>query len=203
MVISDSGDPVGLGAARRAHTGRRRNEQARQAILRAALDLLMATDDTPITMDALAVTASVSKQTIYRWWPTKAAVLAEAMGERARDEVPVVDTGTVLGDLTKFLVATFRSASARPIARALRTVMAEAQSEPQAAEVLRAYTADRREALTAVLARGQQRGELPADADLATMVDMAFGFVWYRMMVGHAPLDRASAVRLARSLLAR
>ena len=106
----------------------------------------MTSDDTPITMEALAITASVSKQTIYRWWPTKAAVLAEAMGDRARDEVPVVDTGTVLGDLTQFLVATFRSASARPIARALRTVMAEAQSDPQAAEVLHAYTAERREA---------------------------------------------------------
>jgi AcrR family transcriptional regulator len=188
-------------ASRRAHTGSRRNEQVRQAVLGAALDLLMGSDDTSITMDALAARASVSKQTIYRWWPTKAAVLAEAMADRARDAVPVVDSGTVLGDLTEFLIATFRNARARPVARALRTVMAEAQSDPQAAEVLHAYTAERREALRAVLIRGQQRGDLPSGADITTMVDMAFGFVWYRMMVGHAPLDRSSAVKLARSVL--
>jgi len=202
-IAPNTDGTTGPRPSRRAHTGRRRNEEARQAILGAALDLLMASDDEPITMDALAATAGVSKQTIYRWWPTKAAVLAEAMADRARDEVPVVDTGTVLGDLTEFLVATFRNARTRPVARALRTVMAEAQSDPQAAEVLDAYTAERREALRAVLMRGQLRGDLPLDADLATMVDMAFGFVWYRMMVGHAPLDRSSAVSLARSVLGR
>jgi AcrR family transcriptional regulator len=201
MGFADSSSQTSRGQTHRAHTGRRRNEEARQAILRSTVDLLMTSNDSVITMDGLAKAAGVSKQTIYRWWPNKAAVLAEAMSERARDEIPIVDTGTVLGDMTAFLIATFRSASTRPVARALQTVMAEAQTDPEAAEVLRTYTAARRKAMMTLLERGQQRGELPADAELSTLIDQAFGFVWYRMMVGHAPLSRSAAIRLAHNLL--
>jgi AcrR family transcriptional regulator len=184
----------------RPHTGRRRNEATRQAILDASLGMLLS-GDTAITMDGLAAAARVSKQTIYRWWPTKAAVLAEALTAGAKARVPAADTGTVLGDLTAFLIATFRGANDPAVAQALRLIMAEAQSDPQAAEVLHAYTAERRTELRTILDRGRERGQLSADLDLDMVIDQAFGVVWYRLLVGHAPLTRRAAVALAKTLL--
>ena len=79
--------------------------------------------------------------------------------------------------------------------------MAEAQRDPQAAEVLRTYTAERRRAMRQLLERGMARGEIGADTDLDLIVDQAFGFVWYRMMIGHAPLSRRASVALAEGLV--
>ncbi|MEV6258853.1 TetR/AcrR family transcriptional regulator C-terminal ligand-binding domain-containing protein [Nocardia sp. NPDC051929] len=165
------------------------------------MDLLMASDTTAITMEALATAAGVSKQTIYRWWPNKASVVAEALSERARARVPTVDTGSVLGDMTAFLQATFKAANSRPVARALRTLLAEAQTDSGAAEILHTYTDERRQALAALLQRGQQRGELGEDIDLPLIIDQAFGFVWYRLAVRHATLDRSAAIALSENLL--
>ncbi len=192
---------AGGARGRRPHTGRRRNEAARRAILDAALGLLTGSDGTAITIDALAAAAGVGKQTIYRWWPSKAAVLAEAMTQRAQHQVPAADTGTLAGDLTEFLTATFRNASLRPVARALRTIMAEAQSDSEAAEVLQAYTAERRRAMRQLLEHAMARGELALDTDLDLVIDQAFGFVWYRMMIGHAPLSPHTSRALAEGLV--
>src|SRR5438445_4504167 len=182
---------------RRQHTGRRRNEQARQAILAATLELL-ATGDTPkASMDAIAARAGVGKQTIYRWWPSKAAVLVEAMTERARVEVPAPDTGSLERDLEAFLIGMFRAARDPTVARVLRTLMAEAQLDEDAASVLQAYTAERRQVLFAVFRRGQARGTLAAAADIDLLIDQAFGVVWYRLLVPHAPLPSSDAANLA------
>lgn len=68
--------------------------------------------------------------------------------------------------------------------------------------VLAEFTAQRRAALPAVLERGRDRGELDPDADLDMLVDMAYGVLWYRLLVGHAPLDDDTARRLAGRLIA-
>ncbi|WP_156766937.1 TetR/AcrR family transcriptional regulator, partial [Mycobacterium sp. E796] len=67
---------------RRPHTGNRRNDAAERAILQAAAELL-ADGGGPISVDAIAERAGVGKQTIYRWWPSKSAVLLDAMIHRA------------------------------------------------------------------------------------------------------------------------
>src|SRR5579859_5456457 len=92
---------------RRPHTGRRRNEAARQAILDAALCLVTEDGYEGFAMERLARQAGVGKQTIYRWWPDKAAVLAEAIGDHAQSTIPLPDTGTLAGDLAEFFTTTF------------------------------------------------------------------------------------------------
>ena len=121
-----------LPPAGRPHTGRHRNEAARSAILNAALELLGESGSEGLTIDAIAAAAGVGKQTIYRWWPSKGAVVLEAMTERAGIEAPVPDCGSVTEDLTSSLAATFRNASKSSVSRSLRFVMAEAQHDPQA-----------------------------------------------------------------------
>jgi AcrR family transcriptional regulator len=165
------------------------------------MDLLGASETTAITMEALSAGSGVSKQTLYRWWPTKAAVIAEALSEKAREAVPSVDTGSVDEDVTAFLRATFAATASRPVTRALQTLLAEAQTDPHAAAILDAYTGERRQALTSLLKRGQRRGELRGNADLGMIVDQAFGFVWYHLAVRRRPPDSSAAAELTRNLL--
>ncbi|WP_433473100.1 TetR/AcrR family transcriptional regulator [Spirillospora sp. CA-142024] len=185
---------------RRPHTGRRRNEAARQAILDVAVDLLGRTDDTPVTIDTIAAAAGVGKQTIYRWWPSKGAVLLEALAGRAGVDVPVPDTGTLEDDLEAFLRATFLAGGHPRTVSALRYTMAEAQRDPHSREHMREFIAGRRRVLRGLLERARDRGEIGAGADLDLIVDQAYGVLWYRILTGHADLSEADAVALAAAL---
>jgi hypothetical protein len=81
-------------------------------------------------------------------------------------------------------------------------LVSAAQADEHVAEVLAGFTAQRRAALRALLERGQASGDLPADADLDLLVDVAYGVLWYRLLIGHAPLDPRAARDLAAHLLA-
>lgn len=184
----------------RPHTGRRRNDAARRAILDAAADLLARSGGAAVTTADIAAAAGVSKQTIYRWWPSKGAVLLEAMTDRARETVPDPDTGALRADLTTFVTAAFTAASAPPAAALLRAVLAEAQTDSATKELLTAFARDRRTTLHRILDRARTRGELPADADLELLTDQIYGVLWYRLAVTRTPLDAKTAARLVHSM---
>ncbi len=184
----------------RPHTGRRRNEAAREAILNSCMGLVR--DGRHLTMEAIAQAAGVGKQTLYRWWPSKGAVVAEAMNRRAHTLARVPGTGTVHEDLTTFLADTFAGAAQPANQRMLPQVVAGAQQNPYLAEAVADFTATRRKELRALLERGQQHGEIAADVDPDFLVDQAYGFLWYRLLLGHAPLDRQAASGLADNLMA-
>ncbi|WP_239338950.1 TetR/AcrR family transcriptional regulator [Frankia sp. CiP3] len=186
----------------RPHTGRRRNEQARQAVLDAVWTLLSRPDRPPLTMEGIAVAAGVGRQTIYRWWPSKGAIVLETLAERARTDVPQPDTGTLLGDLETFLSATFARGADPTAAALLRHIMAEAQQDPAVADTLHRFTSARRDVLRAILAQGRDRGELPTGADVDLGVDIAYGVYWYALLLGHVPLTSEAAHALARAVLA-
>jgi AcrR family transcriptional regulator len=184
---------------RRPHTGRRRNEAAREAILDAAFRLLSDPGTEVLTIDAIAAEAGVGRQTIYRWWPSKGAVLADALVRHAGVVVPERDTGSFTGDLTAFLSDSFAGLESGYADR-LRQIVAEAQHDEHVARVLADFTVVRRAALRALLKRGRSAGELAADADLDMLVDMAYGVLYYRLLIGHAPLDEKAARSLATEL---
>ncbi len=185
---------------RRPHTGRRRNEAARDAILSAAYRLLSQPGTEALTIESIAAEAGVGRQTIYRWWPSKGAVLADALARHAQVVVPDRDTGSFTGDLTAFLTDTFAGLADEGLAGRLRQIVAAAQQDEHEAQVLADFTAVRRAALRAVLERGRASGELAPDADLDMLADMVYGVLYYRLLVGHAPLDAAAARSLAAEL---
>jgi hypothetical protein len=92
------------------------------------------------------------------------------------------------------------AAWSRGYAGRLRQIVAEAQHDEHVARVLADFTAVRRAALRALLERGRTAGELAADADLGMLVDMAYGVLYYRLLIGHAPLDEKAARSLAAEL---
>lgn len=175
-------------ASSRPHTGRRRNDATREAILSAVLELAAASGSAGFTMAELATEAGVSKRTIYRWWSSRAAVLAEALAERAAGVVVRRDTGDLAEDLRTFVRTTYAGASAPPVAAALKLIMAEGLAGGPAETVLSTFIHGRRAALLGVLEIGRQHGELAAARDPELIVDAVFGILWYRLLIGHNPL---------------
>jgi AcrR family transcriptional regulator len=186
----------------RAHTGRRRNEAAREAIIDAAIALLQQVGYEAFTIERLARDAGVGKQTIYRWWPSKAAVIAEAVGARARHTIPLPDTGALAGDLREFFETTFRQAEDPHVLNELKSMMAASIENPEAARPFHEFLAGRRASLRVLLERGAAREEVWAEADLDFLTDLAYGLLWYRSLVGHRPLDDDAAGRLTGALIA-
>ena len=180
---------------------RTRDEAARQRVLNAASDLVCRLGPRSVTIDEMAAAAGVGKQTIYRWWPSKGAVLLDAMTQDARQRVPRPETGAVTDDVTAFLSATFRNARMQAVNRCLRAVAAEAERDPHAQKLLREFASDRRGELRDIFERGMARGDLPRSADLDLLVDQAFGVLWYRMLMGHADLTSDAAAGLGRALV--
>ena len=81
--------------------GRPRSEQSRQAILRSTLKFLRQPGGFPdLSIQAVAAAANVSKATVYRWWPTKAALVADAFSASLEQELQFPDTGSLRSDMT-------------------------------------------------------------------------------------------------------
>ena len=79
--------------------GRPRSERARRAILRAANELLEGEGFAAVTVEAIAERAGVSKATVYRWWPNRAAVVMDGFLSTVSSEVPFPHTGRAREDI--------------------------------------------------------------------------------------------------------
>ena len=88
-------------------------------------------------------------------------------------------------------------------ARTVSGLMAEAQTDEAFAEAFRdRFLEPKRQAVRAVFERGKARGELPDLADANLLTDLVYGPIWYRLLVGHAPLDEGFVEALITSVLA-
>ena len=184
-----------------ARAGRPRSERARLAVLEAAADLLIEGGLAAATIEAVAARAGVSKVTIYKWWPTRGSVAIDAYFHRFKETIEFADSGDLAADLTAqiaLLVEAFRGQAG--------VVMAEliglAQSDPVLAATLRQrWLEPRRAASAAVLRRAVERGQIRPDTDIAALLDQLYAPLYYRLTMGHEPLDRALAPTLVRTVL--
>jgi AcrR family transcriptional regulator len=182
--------------------GRPRSESAHKAILAAAARLVARDGYGRVTVEAIAREAGVSKQTVYRWWPTKAAIVLEALNAAAATIAPATDTGSLSTDLRAFLRRTVAGAGGGN-SRLLAALMAAAQLDDAFAESFReGFLARRRNALRELLEHGRDRGEVAISTDLDFLVELAFAALWYRILVHHQPLNRRFADQLADTVLA-
>jgi AcrR family transcriptional regulator len=180
--------------------GRPRSEEARRAVLSAGTRLVRLHGYGALTMEAIARTAGVSKQTVYRWWPQKAAVVLEALNEGAETVAPDPDTGSLESDLALFLRQTVRGANRN--ARVLAAMMAEAQLDEEfGASFQRDFLGRRRAVLRQILERARERREIADSTDLDFLVEIVFATVWYRILGRHARLNDRFADRLSETVL--
>jgi AcrR family transcriptional regulator len=170
--------------------GRPRSEKARQAILDAAAELLLARGLAAVSMDAVAERAGVSKATIYRWWPTKETLALDALyTEWAAAPASEPDTGSLRGDLLELLGPWARLAGSRPYGRVIGALLTEAQTDPRfAAEYRQRLVEPRRDQARAIFRRAIERGEIPAQTSVEVALDLLYGPLYHRLLHGHAPL---------------
>ena len=171
--------------------GRPRSEKAREAILAAAAELLLARGLGAVSMDTVAEQAGVSKATIYRWWPTKETLALDALHhEWAAARPRPRETGSLRADMLSLLRAWVRLIGKRPYGRVIAALVSEAQTDPTFAEQYRErFVEPRRAQARPILLRAIERGELPATTDVELALDLLYGPLYHRLLHGHAPLD--------------
>lgn len=186
-------DGAGAGAAKRGSIGARRNPATEAAILEAAAQIVAEKGIGGLSMEAVARRARAGKATLYRWWPTRGALLM-AVYERQKQIGAYPDTGTLEGDVAAVLRLLFAHWG-RPEGSVFRHIIAAAQGDPDLAEALEAYRQERLAGLTEVIARAAVRGELSDQVPAADMARAVMGMAWLHLLVGRLDADAAAMAR--------
>jgi AcrR family transcriptional regulator len=183
--------------------GRRRSQRSHDAIVAATQELLLERGYAELTIEGIAARAGVGKQTIYRWWPSRAALVLEAYLAGEEAVPPPAEGPSVREDvraLLGWLIAVLGEPTGGPVVAGL---VSDLQHDADLALGFRRHVVPaRREAMLAALQRGRARGEIREDADLELAVDALHGAVFYRLLLSGEPLDDAFVDRLADQTLA-
>ncbi|MFD6274999.1 TetR/AcrR family transcriptional regulator [Streptomyces sp. NPDC060209] len=180
----------------------RRSERSRRATLDAALELCTEKGYGRVTVEAIAARAGVSKKTIYRWWPSKGAVMLEAFADVFVGATPFVDTGDVAADLRRHINGAVKVVSTAPYGPAYAGILSEMHHDDALARAVREQLVGPRfEAAVGRLRRAQEQGQIPAGADLPLAVEMLYGPVYYRHVLRKPAQDEATVAALVDHVL--
>jgi AcrR family transcriptional regulator len=173
--------------------GRPRDENARQAVLIAAMELMQFGGLRAASVDQIAERSGVSKTTIYKWWPNKTAVAVDAFYEQLMYDSPVPDTGSAAQDfrlLLRGVMAFYDS----PLGTIYAQLIGESQFYPDERDRIRErQVAMRRVAVREIWDRGVVRGELDPEVDPEVVIDLIFGSAMYRKATGHGGMEPCDA----------
>jgi AcrR family transcriptional regulator len=178
-----------------ARAGRPRSAAADEAILETAVELLAEVGFTGMSMEEVARRARVGKDTLYRRYHSKEALVRGAIARMAAEEVKVPDTGSLDGDLRAYLRSVVRLLTRSDFGRVVAGLVGEASRNPELSVVFRAFWAARRKVTkVAVLRAGEGGPALDVDEDV--LVDLLVGPIYYRLLISGAPLTYAYVDRL-------
>jgi AcrR family transcriptional regulator len=168
----------------------RRSERSRRAVLDAAVALVTELGYERTSIEAIAKRAGVGKQTIYRWWPSKGAVVLEALNDSLATVTDFPDSGDIVEDLRTQMTGVVKLLGSTNTGLVYQGVLAAAQSDPA---ISRAHIDDIIEPATIAgrerIARAKARGEIREDADPQALIDMLYGAIYYRLLLHTRPLE--------------
>ena len=183
------------------YLGRPRSEIAHSAILKAALRLVTRHGFRAVTVNEIAAEAGVGKMTLYRHWPNKAAVVMDSLLALIGDETAFPKAGTALESLRLQLdlqAAFFRSSRGNLI----RSLVAEAQSDSELALAFRdRWLIPRRESVRQTMQQAVAEGTLRKDTDIDVAIDLLYGSLYYRLLLGSGSLDERFVTAAFRQFL--
>lgn len=182
--------------------GRPRSGTAETAVLGAAYTLMARHGLGAATIDAVAGASRVSKTTIYKWWPSREALLVDAFLRHASLMLPLADGGDARAAIRRHAAA-YTEALRGEFGAVQLAVISECIAKVGSARLFaERYLAVRRGTATAIIARGQREGSITHASGAADLYDRIYGTLFYRYLFGFRPLSAAYARTLVDSLLA-
>jgi AcrR family transcriptional regulator len=191
-------------AARRTRNERPggRSARVRAAVLASVLDELIESGYAGLTVERVAARAGVHKATIYRRWPAKEDLVADALLAQTGRTVPMPDTGSVRDDLRQLAYAVIANITSPQGEGLVRTLVSDAARVPAIAAAGRTFWAERFSLAGTLVRRGIDRGELPAAADPDFLIESLIAPLYLRLLVTTQPLTKEYADRVVDSVLA-
>ena len=167
----------------RPRTGNRRNPLLHQAIITAATEVLAKEGPTGFTIEAVAKLAGCGKPTIYRWWPSRSALLLEVFEQAVQSEISPPKGKDLAKDIATMLRQIWRVWRKESVGSLYRLILSEMILEEEGACYLREVFFPRRQTLTVIAFQAaQDRGEIPRDADTKLLMDLTYGYALFRMI---------------------
>jgi AcrR family transcriptional regulator len=140
-------------------------------------------------VDAIAARAGVSRTTVYKWWPSAAAVLLEGLLERTHETIESAESATTREALTGYMTRLIFLIRDTPAGALLRGLIAVSAGDPAVSTALiDDWLAPRRSAVVKVLVEGVHRGEVRMGLDCDAVADVLFAPIYHRLMFEHEPL---------------
>ncbi len=183
-------------------SGRPRDETTAPALLEVTRRLINRDGYEQVSISTIIKEAGVSRQSLYRRWPTKADLVLDAFFQACPpdilEEVGEDTSETMASLLQRFLTSIFLRISND--GTSLPNLIASAQNDPHFRPTfIEKFVLPRQEMVTRLLACAVERGELPADSDVDTLTMMINGAFWYRVLNGWT-LDATFASKLVRQI---
>ena len=162
----------------------------------ATVKLIVEDGYTALTIERVAVRASVSRAALYRRWPNKQALVVDAIEAFAHNQVPLPDTGRLRDDITEFLRNMVRAREAD--LEAYEALSAALGAHRELAERCKdTLVAKFSASFRTIVTRAVERGELPPGTDIELLADLAPALARYRRQVSGERLNDAFIDRLA------
>jgi len=193
-------------ASARPRTGNQRNPLLHQAIIAAATEVLAKEGPTRFTIEAVAKLAGCGKPTIYRWWPSRAALLLEVYDQAVKQELVEPEGKDLAKDLGTMMGQVWRFWREECMGSLYRLILSEMMLEKEGVRYLREVFIPRRQAFTAIAFQAaKDRGEIPPETDIKLLMDLLYGYSVFRLITGQIDDDQipdrvgAAIAKLARS----
>ncbi|MBB5914462.1 AcrR family transcriptional regulator [Nocardia transvalensis] len=174
-----------------------RTARVREAVLRAAGDLLAERGFAGLDPAEVAARAEVGKTTVYRRWRTPAGLVTDLLTEMAETSLPHADTGSLRGDLlanARLVVKTLTDERQGPL---FASLVAAATCDAAAAEALHRFYDIRLTEWSPCVEAAVARGEIPAETDPRAVLSAVSAPLYYRLLTSGDPIDDAAAVTAA------
>ena len=179
-----------------------RTARVTESVFAAAVAELSARDYADISVESIAARAGVHKTTVYRRWGSKAEIIRQALAGAATAGIPVPDTGGVDEDLRALARAVQSVLSAPAGAAITRALIVGGLTSPEIAGLMSQFWAGRLAAISVIVDRATQRGQLPAGTDPAALMHAVVAPLYYELLVTRVPITERDADRGAAAALA-
>jgi AcrR family transcriptional regulator len=181
--------------------GRPRSQKTTAAILESAYELMASEGLAAATIDAVARHSNVSKMTIYKWWPSREALLIDAFLNQALLMLPLSSSGDAATRLRRHVVA-YAEALVGEFGKVQLAVISECVANTGSAALFyERYLKLRRDAIVAIIAAGQKDGSITAAEAPTDLYDAIYGSLFYRSIFGIRPISAGFARRLVDMVL--